>query len=153
MKLLISSALFACLLNTSIGFADDHGSDASSEVWDIIEASWVDDAGETGKWPGDYLHDEAYSWSAGYPAPRDADSIAKWSRFMDGSSETLMYELFPMQMTVVGDTAVVHYAVVSIETDSEGKRQRESTGIVETLSRVDDKWMFVGLTSFELGGD
>ncbi|MDX1625272.1 MAG: hypothetical protein R3323_02055 [Wenzhouxiangellaceae bacterium] len=147
MRLLMPLALLLSLPAAAM----DHWSEAQKSVWDVVSASWEDDAGETGKWPGEYLHELAHSWSAGWPSPRDTVSIASWSRFGDESSDTLKYELFPLEVTVVGDTAVVHYGVVTVTSDHDGKRSREAEGLVETLTRTDDGWKFLGLTSFDIG--
>lgn len=134
-------------------FADDHMNEAQAEVWSVVAASWDDETKETGAWPGEYLHPDAHSWGSEWPMPRDADSISNWARFGAESGKTLTYELFPMSVSVAGDTAVVYYATVRVGEDHEGKRERESTGLIETLVRTDDGWKFFGLTSFDMDDD
>lgn len=155
----LTLAISAALLVVSVtifapsALASDHMSDAQAEVWGVVASSWEDETKETGAWPGEYLHADAHSWGADWPAPRDAGSIVNWARFGAEANETLTYELFPMNVTVSGDTAVVYYAAVQVTQNHEGKRERESTGLIETLARTDDGWKFLGLTSFEIGGD
>ena len=80
--------------------------------------------------------------------------MMKWSRFADESERnTLIYELFPAAIVVVGDTAVVNYNVVTISEDAKKERERESTGLVETLVRDGNTWKFLGLTSFTRDSD
>ena len=122
-------------------------------VWKYVAQSWVDDAARNGKWPSEYIHEDILSWSANWPAPRRAASIKKWSRFNDESNKTLIYELFPAAIAVVGDTAVVHYSVVTVTENHEGKRERENQGIMETLVRDGKDWKFLGLGSFEMDSD
>ena len=156
MKLVPS--LSVLLLATSVAFipaahaAGPMGEDETA-VWSVIEASWEDETGETGAWPSEYLHEDAHSWGAEWPMPRNADSIVNWARAGAEAYETLVYELFPMAVTVTGDTAVAYYSSVRVAENHEGKRERESTGLVETLVRTDAGWKFVGLTSFEMGDD
>lgn len=147
--------IFAAVLMTAapLALADDHMTAAQAEVWGVVAASWEDETKETGAWPGDYLHPDALGWSAEWPVPRGAESIVKWSRFGAESGETLTYELFPMKVTVAGDTAVVSYASVQVTQNHEGKRERNSTGMVETLVRNEGGWKFLGLTSFEMDND
>jgi hypothetical protein len=152
----ISPSIAALLLAASAvvipaAFAAEHMSEAESEVWAVIEASWVDETEETGAWPSEYLHEDAHSWGADWPMPRNAESIVNWARAGASANETLVYELFPMGVTVTGDTAMAYYSAVQITENHEGKRERESTGLVETLVRTDAGWKFVGLTSFEIG--
>ena len=134
-------------------FAAEPMSEAESEVWAVVAQSWVDETEETGAWPSEYLHDDAHSWGAEWPMPRDAESIVNWARAGAAASDTLVYELFPMAVTVTGDTAVAYYSAVQVTEDYEGKRERETTGLVETLVRTEAGWRFVGLTSFEMGDD
>ncbi|NKI34779.1 SnoaL-like domain-containing protein [Wenzhouxiangella sp. XN79A] len=156
MKLVPS--LSVLLLATSVAFipatyaAGPMGEDETA-VWSVIEASWEDETGETGAWPSEYIHDDAHGWGAEWPMPRDAESLANWSRFGAESGQSLIYELFPMNVTVSGDTAVVYYASVQVRENHEDERERTSTGLVETLVRTDAGWKFIGLTSFELGDD
>ena len=77
----------------------------------------------------------------------------KWSRFSDQSNTTLMYELFPAAIVVVGDTAVVHYSAVQVSENYEKKRERSSEGLVETLVRDGNTWKFLSLTSFDIDSD
>lgn len=135
---------------TPVAQAAGHMSEAESEVWAVVAASWEDETKETGAWPSEYLHDDAHAWGVEWPMPRDAESITNWSRFGAESGENLVYELFPMTVTVSGDTAVVYYASVQVRENHEDKRERESTGLVETLVRTDAGWKFIGLTSFEI---
>jgi len=127
--------------------------EAESEVWAVVAQSWVDETQETGAWPSEYLHEDAHSWGAEWPMPRDAESIVNWARALAAASDTLVYELFPMAVTVTGDTAVAYYSAVQITENSEGERERETTGLVETLVRTEAGWRFLGLTSFEMGDD
>lgn len=145
--------LFGAVAFTPVAEAAEHMSESESEVWAVVAASWEDETNETGAWPSEYLHEDARGWGAEWPMPRDAESIANWSRFGAESGESLVYELFPMNVTVSGDTAVVYYASVQVREDHEEKRERTSTGLVETLARTNAGWKFIGLTSFEIGGD
>lgn len=138
---------------SGLAFSDGHMSEEQQSVWKTVTDSWADDVAENGKWPTEYVHGDAHSWGATWPAPRGAESIASWSRFDDESSETMKYELFPMTITVAEDTAVVYYGVVTVSTDHAGKRQRSSEGLIETLVKTDAGWKFLGLTSFEMSSE
>ena len=80
--------------------------------------------------------------------------MMKWSRFADESdTRTLIYELFPVAIVVVGDTAVVNYNFVTLSEDAKKERTRESSGQVETLVRDGKTWKFLGLTAFTRDSD
>ena len=124
-----------------------------SEIWKVIAQSWVDDVGETGKWPGSYVHDNVVAWDSDWPVPRGKDSLMKWNRFSHANSEVLEYELFPLAIVVEGDTGVAHYSVVLVRKNSEGKNKRSVGGVIETLLRVKGSWKFLSLGGFTIGED
>jgi hypothetical protein len=142
--------IFGAVAFIPVAQAAGHMSEAEAEVWAVVAASWEDETNETGAWPSDYLHEDAHGWGAEWPMPRDAASITKWARFGAESGESLAYELFPMKVTVSGDTAIAYYASVTVRENHEEKRERESSGLVETLVRTESGWKFIGLTSFEI---
>ncbi len=85
--------------------------------------------------------------------PRGSKSVAKWTQFRDANSEVLEYELFPLAIVVEGDTGVVHYSVVSVRKNMEGKKKRSVEGLVETLHRSGGSWKFISLTAFSMDSD
>ena len=117
-------------------------------MWSVVEQSWVDDAGETGKWPGEYVHEKVIGWGSDFPVPRGKDSLEKWTRFDDATSQILEYELFPHAVVVEGDTGVVHYSVVTVTEGKEGKTVRQVDGVMETLHRSDGTWKFISTGFF-----
>jgi hypothetical protein len=129
--------------------AEDWNDDQSA-LWEVVTQSWVDDVGETGKWPDSYVHDDVVSWGAEWPIPRDKASISKWTRFRDANTEMLEYELFPLAVIVEGDTGVAHYSVVSVRKSSEGKNTRTVDGIIETLHRTGRSWKYISLGGFSI---
>ena len=63
MKVIIRlGAIAACLFAVSAFAQQPSWNDAQSEVWALVEQSWVDDVAENGKWPADYVHDKYVSW-------------------------------------------------------------------------------------------
>lgn len=151
MKRLALTTIVCFCLSTS-AFAQEWNAEQES-LWQFVEQSWVDDAGETGKWPGEYVHDSVQSWDAGWPTPRGKASMAKWTSFRDGASELLAYELFPHSLVIEGGTGVAFYSVVDVRRNSEGEVQRSVTGLVETAVRVGSGWKYLGLASFDMGSD
>ena len=149
----LKTGLFVALcLLAGASYADLN--EAQQSVWEVVEQSWVDDVAKNGKWPANYVHDEVVFWSESWPSPLRKASMMKWSRFADESdTRTLIYELFPVAIVVVGDTAVVNYNVVTLEEDAKKERTRESSGLVETLVRDGKTWKFLGLTGFTRDSD
>jgi hypothetical protein len=143
------ASILALVSLTTFVMADDWSKEQTA-VWSTVSQSWADEVGKNGKWPSDFIHKDAVSWGVSWPQPRDAASLTKWSRFGDETSTTLIYELFPVSVVVVGDTAVVNYNAVSVGEDHEKKRERSSTGLIETLVYDGKSWKFLSLTSFEI---
>ena len=127
--------------------------EAQAELWGFVAQSWVDDVGETGKWPSAYVHESVVSWGAEWPVPRGSKSVEKWTRFRDANSEVLEYELFPLAIVVEGDTGVVHYSVVSVRKNMEGKSERSVDGVAETLHRSGGSWKYLSLAGFSMDSD
>lgn len=146
----------ASLLPASLALAQAPSwSDEQMEVWEFVEQSWVDDVAENGKWPREYVHDRAVSWGTSWPFSQNKASWIEWTRFGDDASNTLIYELSPNAIAVVGDTAVVHYTVVLVAENDDDEREREVLGIVETLVRDDGAWLYLSSVDleFDFGDD
>lgn len=142
----------AALLWMPVTFAADMGQDAEA-VWSVITSSWEDEVAENDKWPADYVRDDVVSWDADWPVPRDKQSMMDWERFSNEESDVLQHELFPMEVVVAGDTATAFYSAVMVSKDTDGKREREVMGLVETLVRQNGEWKFFSMTSFPMGED
>jgi len=128
----------------------DAAKDPETAVWEVVEASWKDEVAESGKWPGEYVHDEVVAWGPDWPMPRGKASIEKWMRYDDGAGTIIEYEITPVDIQIVGATAVAHYAAVTVREDDKKQREREMIGLSETLVKTDAGWKFLALTSFSM---
>ena len=58
MKIVIRlGVIAACFFAVSANAQQPSWNDAQTEVWALVEQSWVDDVAENGKWPADYILD------------------------------------------------------------------------------------------------
>jgi len=128
-------------------------SESQTEVWSVVAASWEDDAGETGAWPSEYVHDNVVAWGDDAPVPNGKADMERWSGFEDQASDTLIYDIHPLAIAVAGDAAVVHYSMVAVFENAEGERDRAVEGIVETLVKEDGEWKFLSSVGFEMDLD
>lgn len=149
MKLITLGSLAVLALAFNSHAQQPSWSDAQMDVWKVVQASWVDDVAENGKWPADYVHDKYTTWSADAAGPLYKDAAIKWSRFGDESSTTLIYELSPAAITVEGNTAVVHYSATTVTENYKSDRNREVIRISETLVKSGNSWKFLAGSSFE----
>lgn len=127
-------------------------------VWSVVSRSWSDEVARNGRWPGQYVHGNMVSWGPEWPMHRYRDSIERWTRWSDQTGRVVQYEISPAAITLVGDTAVVHYTAVSMRQrevargENPEAAKREAVGIVETLVRDGANWRFLSSSSFPIGG-
>lgn len=151
-KLFAASAALLVMAATPAAHAQMPGWSApQSEVWQVVQQSWVDDVAQNGKWPGDYADPQMVIWSSEFAAPRGKDAAVRWTKFLDAHGKTLQYELSPQSISLSGDTAVVTYAVTMISQRGTDKPEWDKEAIVETLVRSGGSWKFLASTSFALG--
>ena len=129
------------LVGTAIA-QDDR--DDETDVWIAVEAQW--DANENGdqKWIDRMLVDSFYGWGKGTPTPRSKSSTRMWERFNSEQGQIVAHELYPLEIVVEGDTAVVHYLYSSAFEDKEGKVETSHGRYTDILVQTKDGWMFIG---------
>ncbi len=118
--------------------------DDETDVWIAVEAQW--DANENGdkKWIDNMLTDSFYGWGKGTPAPRSKASTRKWDRFNSEQGQIVAYELYPLEIVVEGDTAIVHYLYSSAYKDKKGEVETSHGRYTDILVRTEDGWKFIG---------
>ena len=141
-KFQFAISVTALLLFTSANAQD--GRDDGTDVWIAVEAQW--DAEETGdkKWIDQMLADNFYGWGKGTPAPRSKSSTKMWDRFNDEQGEMVAHELYPLEIVVEGDTAVVHYLYSSAYKSKDGDVKTNHGRFTDILVRTTDGWRFLG---------
>lgn len=120
-------------------------------AWKVVEQSWVDDVAQNGKWPTNYADPQMVVWSSEFAAPRGKDSAVRWTKFLNGQSKVIQYELSPQSISLSGNTAVVTYALTIVNQRGTDKPDWGKEAIVETLVRSGTGWKFLSSTSFALG--
>jgi type II secretory pathway pseudopilin PulG len=118
-------------------------SDEQLAVWSVIQAQWKAAADKDEGWPNRFLHDSFLGWSAENPAPRDKASTARWTKYGDENSTTLMTELAPLGIVVEGNTAVAHYVYSTATEDREGERETTHGRYTDILVRDGGSWRFL----------
>lgn len=131
------------LLLVGTAIAQDDRDDETA-VWLAIEAQWH--ANETGdeKWIDRMLMDSFYGWANSTPAPRSKSSTRMWDRFNSEQGQIVAHELYPLEIVIEGDAAIVHYLYSSAYEDKEGKVETSHGRYTDILVRTDDGWKFVG---------
>ncbi len=123
------------------------------EVWTFIQSQWDATMKKDMTWPDRMLHDRFLGWDNDVPAPRNKASTQKWSRYDMENSTTLVQELSPLGIVVVGNTAVAHYAYSVAAEDREGERSTTHGRYTDILLKDGNTWRFIawhgGATSDE----
>jgi hypothetical protein len=139
-KLAIAVPVFL-ILGTAV--AQDARDDATN-VWIAVEAQWEADEKGDKKWIDRMLVDKFYGWSKNSPAPRSKSSTLKWDRFAEEQGSMVAHELYPLEIVIHEDTAVVHYLYSSAFRDKEGKVEMDNGRYTDILVRTADGWQFIG---------
>ena len=139
----ISFAFTGLLLVLGTAYAQDDRDDAT-DVWIAVEAQW--DADEKGdrKWIDRMLADGFYGWTKNAPAPRSKNSTAMWDRFNDEQGSIVAHELYPLEIVVEADTAVVHYLYTTAFKDKDDEIEMNNGRYTDILVRTEDGWKFIG---------
>ncbi len=122
-------------------------------VWEVIQAQWQATADKDTTWPEQYLAEGFAGWNNEVPAPRDAESTAKWSRYGMENSTTLVHELYPLEIVVHNDTAVAHYFYSTASENRDGERKTVSGRYTDILVREDGDWKFLAWHGGDDPGD
>ena len=126
-------------------------SDEQKDAWAFIEQSWKDAKAENGKWPKNYLHENALAWGPSKIHPQSREQILKWQRYSDDQRDIVMYELYPLAIAIGGDTAVVNYALQVVGENARKERGTSHEGVIDVLTKVDGEWKLLATNGFELG--
>ena len=133
--------LLVLFLGTAV--AQDARDDAT-DVWIAVEAQWEADEKGDKKWIDRMLADSFYGWGKNSPAPRSKSSTRKWDRFSDEQGSVVAHELYPLEIVVHEDMAVVHYLYSSAFKDKDGEIKMNTGRYTDILVRSADGWQFIG---------
>jgi ketosteroid isomerase-like protein len=114
-----------------------------TEVWETIVAQWEAAKAKDMTWTEKYLHPSFLGWTDTYPMPRHKAAYQEWQRYSAENSQTLVQELYPVGIVVVGSIAVAHYYYSTAAEDREGKRETTHGRYTDVLIKQDGKWIFI----------
>jgi ketosteroid isomerase-like protein len=138
---LATAAMFLVFLGTAV--AQDARDDAT-DVWIAVEAQWEADENGDDEWIDNMLADGFYGWNKNSPALRSKLSTKMWDRFADEQGRTIAHELYPLEIVIRENTAVVHYLYSTAFRDKEGKVKTDNGRYTDILVRTDEGWKFIG---------
>lgn len=141
MRFLIVVVCLFCLF-TMMAVAQSWSSD-QTEVWDVIKSEWEAGKAKDTERLDKILLEKFLGWGHPNPTPRDKESWKMWDRYDSQNSTTLIYELYPLGIVVVGNTAVAHYYYSMATEDREGKRETVNGSYTDILIKEGGRWQFL----------
>lgn len=120
------------------------GFDDATDVWIAVEALWEAEENGDKNWIDRMLADGFHGWGKDSPAPRSKSSTQMWDRFADEQGNLVAHELYPLEIVIHENTAVVHYLYSSASKDKEGMVKTTNGRYTDILVRTADGWKFIG---------
>jgi hypothetical protein len=56
-----------------------------------------------------YYHEDYKGWGLDVPVPYGKESVIKWSSFSFPRTEIMLYEVQPLEVILIGESAAIHY--------------------------------------------
>lgn len=143
-----TNAALCLLLLLTCNPASGVWTEKQSEVWNVIESTWAEEAKESGKWPTQFATSDYQSWGQDEALPQTLKTLDATLRYWNKQSKLNYYRLKPASITVNGDTAVVNYYATEYRETADGVKSRSVMAITETLVYRDDRWQFLASSSW-----
>jgi len=141
MKSLFSLLIFLLLFSATL--RGQNWSKTQKAVWLQVENHWMAQAkNDLGAFM-DQLHPDFTGWGTDQPAPDDRQATEKWIRYQMAMRETIMHELKPLKIQVIGNTAIVHYYFVQVSQNPDETHQTVRGRFTDVLIQGSDGWKFV----------
>lgn len=136
------TALMASLVFSGATHAQD-ALDDESNLLTIINDQWAAEQDGDEDAVKDMLHRDFYGWSDRSPVPQDRRSTLKWSEVQRKIGRVISFEIFPLNIIVSGDTAVVHYYYTTAFANKDGETEMSNGRYTDVLVRSGDSWKFL----------
>lgn len=124
--------------------APNDAPDDATKVWIAVEALWEAEENSDEDWIDRMLTSNFYGWGRSSPAPRSKSSTQKWDRFADQQGKMVEHELYPLEIVIHENTAIVHYLYSSAFRSKDGKVETSNGRYTDILVRTESGWQFIG---------
>ena len=123
------------------------------EVWETVTKQWDLEGAGDDSWL-DLLHPSFLGWVDDVPMPHDKESTARFIAAESGLSTTIVQNIWPVGIAVVGDTAVVHYYSIGVvQYTDDGERETFDGHHTDVLTKTADGWRFLSILGSERSED
>jgi ketosteroid isomerase-like protein len=90
-----------------------------------------------------YFHGDYKGWGLDVPVPYGKESVKKWVSFNFPRTELLIYEIQPLEILVIGESAIIHYYFYYRSKDHEGKEKDHTARWTDFLVKDGGKWLLI----------
>lgn len=149
----IAMSLLVVLVLSSVPAFGQTWTKEQKEVWSFVQSQWDLNMKKDSSWVEQMVHMKALGWGLEEPMPRDRASIAKWSRYENQNSTTVVQELHPVGIIVHKNMAVAHYYYSIASEDRQGERGTVHGRYTDVLVKQDGKWQFIAWQGGEMPDD
>ena len=117
---------------------------AQKEVWKNVEAYWARDAAGDLEGFLSYFHENYIGWDLTEPMTSNKARLRKFVEHNYKTEKTVLHDIQPVAINVIGDVAVVHYYYTVLGKDADGKDTERSGRWADFLMKQGDKWVLIG---------
>ncbi len=142
-SLIVRIAICCCLLAGPPALAQQW-SPAQTEVWKNVEAYWARDAAGDLEGFLSYVHESYIGWDRNEPTTNSRAQLRKYLEYAYQTEKTVLQDIQPVAINVLGNVAVVHYYYWVITKGEDGKDQTRSGRFTDVLLKQDNKWVLFG---------
>ena len=137
-------AVLSCTIFYATPVSAQEWNAAQKEVWNNVETYWALDA--AGNLDGfmSYFDENYMGWELDEPLPMDKRATRKFVEHSYKMEKTVLYNVKPVAINVIGDVAIVDYYYSRIRKDADGKEKSASGRWCDILKKQGEKWVLIG---------
>ncbi|MBI5471479.1 MAG: nuclear transport factor 2 family protein [Ignavibacteriae bacterium] len=141
-RTLVMLAVISLTASTNL-FAQEWNA-IQKEVWKNVEAYWALDAAGNLDAFMSYFHESYIGWETSQPMPGNKATVKKFIEHDYKTEKTVLYNITPASINVLGNVAIANYYYSRIVKDAEGKEKSRSGRWTDVLMKQGDKWVLIG---------
>lgn len=119
-------------------------SPAQTEVWNSVEAFHAKYAAGDLEGVFSNIHENYVGWDLSEPTTSNKARLRKFLDYNFKNEKTDLYDVQPVGINVVGDTAIVYYHFTVITKDAAGEKSYLTGRWADVLKKQDGQWLLIG---------
>jgi hypothetical protein len=119
------------------------------ELWKLEEQQWQMAKDKDMSWIDKMVHPSLSYWSTDSGMPQNKASLVRWNRYSNANETVLEQELYPIAITITGNTAVVQYRYQMARENYKKERETVQGRYTDVFIKDGGRWQFIAWA----GGD